>query len=96
MAYYFIRSFKGKPPLVYYLQALESTVYSFITKVSVQVEVVNCITCRAYAAGATWRSIGHLTTYGPTDSPTFATPFLSSLANREDTNEEQLKPKPPP
>ena len=33
-------------------------------------------------AGAAWRSVGHLTTYGPTDSPTFATPFLSPLANR--------------
>ena len=36
------------------------------------------------------RSVGHLTTYGPIDSPTFATPFLSPLANRLeelDTNE---------
>ena len=35
-----------------------------------------------YAAGAVWRSVGHLTTYSPIDSPTFATPFLSPLANR--------------
>ena len=38
--------------------------------------------CRAYAAEAAWHSVGHLTTYGPIDSPTFATPFLSPLANR--------------
>jgi hypothetical protein len=52
--------------------------------------------CKAYAAGAAWRSVGHLTTYGPIDSPTFATPFLSSLANRLEEREEQLKLKPPP
>ena len=42
---------------------------------SVRVEVVNCIMRRAYTAGAAWRSVGHLTTYGPIDSPTFTTPF---------------------
>jgi hypothetical protein len=51
---------------------------------SIQVEVVNCIIYKVYAAGAVYHSVGHLTTYGPIDSPTFATPFLSLLANRLD------------
>jgi len=34
------------------------------------------------------RSVGHLTAYGPIDSPTFATPFfLFSRLKEEDTNE---------
>ena len=40
------------------------------------------------------RSVGHLTTYGPIDSPTFATPFLSPLANRLeelDTNKPRTR-----
>jgi hypothetical protein len=45
--------------------------------VSVQVEVVN-IWRGAYAVGVAWRSVGHLTTYGPIDSPTFVTPFSFS------------------
>jgi hypothetical protein len=39
---------------------------------------------RVYTIGAAWRSVSHLTTYGLIDSPTFATPFLSLLANRLD------------
>src|SRR6266704_3634996 len=46
---------------------------------------------RAYAAGAAWRSIGHLTTYGPTDNPTFVTTF-SPFPNRQtDTNESRTR-----
>jgi len=33
---------------------------------------------RAYAAGAAWRSVGYLTTYGPIDSPTLAPPYLGT------------------
>ncbi len=46
---------------------------------------------RAYAAGAAWRSIGHLTTYGPTDNPTFVTTF-SPFPNRQiETNESRTR-----
>ena len=31
---------------------------------------------RMYAVEAAWRSVGHLTTYGPIDSPAFTTPFF--------------------
>ena len=33
------------------------------------------------------RSVGHLTTYGPIDSPTFVTPFSFSRLEELDTNE---------
>ena len=59
---------------------------------SVRVEVVNNVTRKAYAAGAVWRSVGHLTTYGPIDSPTLAPPYLGTailtiLCEKKDTNE---------
>ena len=48
---------------------------------------------KAYAAGAEWRSVGHLTTYGPTDNPTFTTTF-SPLLDRRQTrmNQEPVTP----
>jgi len=49
-----------------------------MSPVSVRVEVINNVTRRAYAAGAVWRSVGHLTTYGPIDSPTLAPPYLGT------------------
>src|SRR6266568_4222151 len=46
---------------------------------------------RAYAAGAAWRGIGHLTTYGPTDNSTFVTTF-SPFPNRQtDTNKSRTR-----
>ena len=63
----------------------------YLIKVSVRVEVVNNVTRKAYAAGAAWRSVGHLTTYGPIDSPTLAPPYLGTailtILCEEDTNE---------
>ena len=63
---------------------------------SVRVEVVNCIMHRAYAAEAAQRSVGHLTTHGPIDSPT-SPPYLGTVILTILWKEkEDLKPKTPP
>ena len=72
------------------------TVYKILYRIlgrvlSIQVEVINCIICRAYAAGAAQRSVGHLTTYGPTDNPTFTTPYFPLWQTREHTNESRTR-----
>jgi len=45
---------------------------------------------KVYTPGAAWRSAGHLTTYGPTDNPTFITTF-SPLPNRKEKGHESIK-----
>ena len=44
---------------------------------------------RMYAVEAVWCSVGHLTTYGPIDSPTFVTPFSFGRLERR----TRMKPR---
>src|SRR6266568_4680871 len=44
---------------------------------------------KVYTPGAAWRSAGHLTTYGPTDNPTFVITFSPFQIDRKDTNESR-------
>ena len=68
-----------------------------MSPVSVQVVIINNVTrrmTRSVYGRATWRSVGHLTTYGPIDNPTSVTPFF--LLWREEKRRTRINQEPEP
>src|SRR6266700_4606611 len=68
-----------------------------MSPVSVQVVIINNVTrrmTRSVYSRATWRSVGHLTTYGPIDNPTSVTPFF--LLWREEKRRTRINQEPEP